>query len=410
MRSRFPLGHLPVFAPEVLRSERTFLYRRVLDQQRRVLGVGEVSVADRPTFDRDGKVKDWAMGHLTYEALHSIHDLPGDAAQDFPSSRWFIPRWVIEWQGDDAVLFALPGDEAAGLAFGQKLKSTQPSAYRPDPIEWTSGTDQGRYLERVDRFLQHIQRGDIYEVNYCIQRKASDPSFDPFVAFAQLDAGTDAPFSAFYRLGDRFALCASPERFLGFKGDHVLAEPMKGTRPRGADPKKDAELVEELANDPKERSENIMAVDVMRNDLSMTAAPGTVEVRSLCEVRTYPRVHQLVSAIVSERAADRDPWDVVRAAFPMASMTGAPKLRAMQLIAEAEDQPRGLYSGTLGFFAPDGTADLNVVIRTILFDRATGDLSLSTGSALTALCHPAQEWEECALKAHSVLNVLGHVG
>ena len=410
MRSRIPLGHLPVFAPEVLRSERTFLYRRVLDQQRRILGVGEVSVADRPTFGSDGKVKDWTMGHLTYEALHSTHDLPGGGPQDFPSTHWFVPRWVIEWQGDDAVLFALPGDEAAGLAFGQQLRSAQPSPYLPRPLVWTLGTDRERYLAEVDRFLQHIQRGDIYEVNYCIQRKAVINSFDPFAAFAQLEEGTDAPFAAFYRLGDRFALCVSPERFLGFNGDRVLAEPMKGTRRRGADPKSDAELVQELANDPKERSENIMAVDVMRNDLSLTAAPGTVEVRSLCEVRTYPRVHQMVSTIISERAADRDPWDVVRAAFPMASMTGAPKLRAMQLIAEAEDQPRGLYSGTLGFFAPDGTADLNVVIRTLLFNAATGSLSLSTGSALTALCNPEMEWEECGLKARTVLNALGHVG
>jgi para-aminobenzoate synthetase component 1 len=165
-------------------------------------------------------------------------------------------------------------------------------------------------------------------------------------------------------------------------------------------------LKAELAADPKERSENIMALDVMRNDLSQVAMPRSVKVEELCAVRSYPRVHQLVSTVTMQRRPGTGPFDVVNAAFPMASMTGAPKHRAIQLIDAFEDQRRGLYSGTLGFFAPDGTGDLNVVIRAVRYDMTTGLARLSTGSALTAQCDPVKEWEECAVKARSVIEAL----
>ena len=328
----------------------------------------------------------------------------------WPLTQWFGPRWVVEWKGSEGVLHVFPGDEEGGLELVQKLRAQTPPRDLAPITAWSSATSRERYLAEAGRLLQHIHRGDIYEVNYCTRRTTVAPSFDPFVAFDRLQHGTEAPFSALYRLGDGYALCASPERFLHFDGVKVKAEPMKGTRPRSDDAQEDGLLGLELVNDEKERSENIMAVDVMRNDLSRTAAPGSVRVTELCGVRSYPRVHQMVSTIVSERATKYTPWDVVRAAFPMASMTGAPKLRAMQLIDVAEDQARGLYSGTMGFFAPDGTGDLNVVIRTLLFDARNGSLALSTGSALTALCDPELEWEECELKARSVLNALGHAG
>ncbi|HRH36894.1 MAG TPA: anthranilate synthase component I family protein, partial [Flavobacteriales bacterium] len=277
---------------------------------------------------------------------------------------------------------------------------------RMPSIEWECRTARESYLDQVAALLRHIQRGDIYEVNYCIKRVAKDPGFDPFISFERLMRNTDAPFAGFLRMGDRFALCMSPERFLNFRGGKVKGEPMKGTRRRGVDPAEDDLMKHELQNDPKERSENIMAVDVMRNDLSQVAAPNSVQVTELCAVRTYPKVHQMVTTIEADLQPARSQFDAVRAAFPMASMTGAPKYRAMQLIEAAEDQQRGLYSGTMGFFAPDGTADLNVVIRTVLFNASSGELSLSTGSALTALCDPQQEWEECEVKALSVINAL----
>ena len=184
---------------------------------------------------------------------------------------------------------------------------------------------------------------------------------------------------------------------------------MKGTRPRSLDPMKDRALALELAADPKERSENIMALDVMRNDLSRIAASRTVIVDALCEVIPFPHVHQMISTVSATLGEGYTPYDAVRASFPMASMTGAPKIRAMQLIESAELGTRGLFSGSLGFFAPDGTVDLKVVIRTALFDADQERISLRTGSAITARCEPEREWEECTLKARSVIEALDHV-
>jgi para-aminobenzoate synthetase component 1 len=185
---------------------------------------------------------------------------------------------------------------------------------------------------------------------------------------------------------------------------------MKGTRRRHPDPTEDARLAAELATDAKERSENIMAVDVMRNDLSRVAAPRSVVVQELCGVHPYPHVHQMISTITADLGQGQTAWDAVLRSFPMASMTGAPKVRAMMLIDELEDMRRGLFSGTLGFFSPEGDTDLNVVIRTLTYDAASGRAALITGSAITASSVPEQEWEECELKAASVLNALGHEG
>ena len=412
MRIRIPLGRTPAIHPTALRGQATFLYRRIADRDHEVVGVGEVNSGPEPVFAADGRAWDWTFGRLGYDAWEEIHERWGRHGQNgpFSASHWFVPRWVIERQGEEGFLHVLAGDEEPGQAFAERLFRQVAPASPQRSLQWHGRTSRQQYIAAAEQFLRHIHRGDIYEVNYCIERTANDPEFDPFTAFAELQKGTEAPFSAFYHHEEQFVLCASPERFLHFEGTRVTAEPMKGTRPRGRSMAEDDQLQRELATNEKERSENIMAVDVMRNDLSRTAAPGSVRVLELCGVRSYPRVHQLVSTIVSERKATVSPWEVVRAAFPMASMTGAPKLRAMELIDAAEERPRGLYSGTLGFFAPDGTGDLNVVIRTILFNSSTGNLSLTTGSALTALCDPEQEWEECAVKARSVLHAIGHVG
>jgi para-aminobenzoate synthetase component 1 len=398
---------------QVLADQEVFLYRRVADQDRAVLGVGVSRMLHRPVFDASGTVLDWTFGLLAYDGLEALEPLRSRHPEDspFPRSSWFHPRWVFERRGAQWKAHVPEGEEEQALRCARALFTAAPDrAPVPTPLEWAEHTPRPTYLERAHRLMAHIARGDIYEVNYCVRRTAQAPHVDPFRAFAALERVSDAPFAGFLRMGEAFALCASPERFLAFHGRSVLAEPMKGTRPRGADAGDDERLRTELATDPKERSENIMAVDVARHDLSRTAAPGSVHVAELCGVRTHPQVHQLVSRVVSERAEGVDPWDVLRAAFPMASMTGAPKLRAMQLIDAAEDQRRGLFSGTMGFFAPDGTGDLNVVIRTVVHDRARGLLSLHTGSALTALCDPVQEYAECVLKARSVTQALRHAG
>lgn len=408
MRQRIPLPMGTRFRAEALREHPLFLYRRVADQDRAVLAIGARETADEPRFGSDGRADDWWFGHLAYGYKDLLEPLHSRFKDDFgwPLSHWFVPRWVVEWSGGQARLHVHAEDTEKGLALVKAMHAAAAGHPHAPQHRWTPRTSMAAYLEHAGNLMRHIQRGDIYEVNYCIAHEAVDAAFDPFSAFDALLERTDAPQAGFLRMGQRFALCCSPERFIRVDGDRLVGEPMKGTRPRGADAQKDARLRDELANDPKERSENVMALDVMRNDFSRVSLPGTVLVPELFGVRTHPRVHQLVSVVQGRLAGGRTPFDAVRAAFPPASMTGAPKIRAMQLIDAHEARARGLYSGTLGYFAPDGTADLNVVIRTVLFDQLSGRLAIPTGSALTAQCDPASEWEECLVKFNSIAHAL----
>lgn len=359
-----------------------------------------------PVFHRPGERGAW-VGHLAFDFPDAL-----DRVQSrFPSgplkgSSWWEPQLLLMLR---AGLLRILVDKAVRPAseVGTGLRA------RPDArtttlnsVAWTPRTTKAQYLASLGKLLDHIQRGDIYEVNYCTERTALLTAFDPFEAFGRLVERTNAPYAALYRRKDVFVLCMSPEHFLRIDGRCVSTRPMKGTRPRSSDPVIDAALLQELAQDPKERSENIMAVDVARHDLSRIATPGSVAVDELCVVRTYPNVHQLVSTVSAELRPGLSNWDAVCAAFPMASMTGAPKRSALGFIDAVEQVPRGLFSGSLGFQLPDGTLDLNVVIRTITYDASSGRASLITGSAITAQSDPEREWEECELKARSVLDAL----
>lgn len=406
MRTTMAWGSVGRFDWGVLRHEEHFLYRRMADRDRAVLAVGVRAWVEEPVFVHDGRVADWVFGAVQYEWKEVLF---GEKGVDKDHCAWFIPRYVVEWRGGHVFLHAPPDDIASAKAWMERAFGGHDRLHPGQATrEWVAGTTRVEYIRRVEHLLARIQRGDIYEVNYCTTRRSHDRAFDPFRAFETLLDRSMAPFAGFHRSGHRFALCASPERFLAFDGRSVIAEPMKGTRPRHGDPEEDRCMAEALALDGKERSENIMALDVMRHDLSRIAASRSVHVLELCAVRTYPRVHQMVSTVAAEIRDGLSPMDVLRAAFPMASMTGAPKRRAVELIEEVESGPRGLFSGCMGFFAPDGTADLNVVIRTVLFDSESGELSLTTGSAITAQCDPASEYEECEVKARAVIDALDH--
>ena len=397
----------------------TFLARRGDKPGEWLMGVGVLHAleVERPGRGFDqlrtllDRHDDWAFGHLGYQLGAEVE--PGLASEadpmGWPALHFFVPRFVVHWEGAGIKVFVMDGDEKEAERLVKELSGSAPEAPMTKALLWKQ-PERAHYLEQVAGLLSHIQRGDIYEVNYCVTRTADAMGFDPYPAFAKSCARLNAPHAAFYRMDQRFALCQSPERFIRIRGNTIVGEPMKGTRPRHADRRTDEALAMELANNAKERSENIMAVDVLRHDLSRVAAPGSVRVDELCAVKSLPAVHQMTSTVSAELRSGLHPVDAIQSCFPMASMTGAPKKSAMELIAATEDRPRGLYSGTLGYFTPEGDVDLNVVIRTILFDERTGQASLTTGSAVTAACDPEKEWEECELKARSVLDALDHAG
>lgn len=347
------------------------------------------------------------MVALDYAWPQAVDPPPMQADPGGPFTRIWAPEHLIQVDDRGARLLGSVVAGTAGQALVDALSAPSPG---PSPVRlpdtWERSTPRARYLEQVRRIQQHIQRGDIYELNYCAERWCDAPGLDPLALFTRLLQRTRAAHAAYFRWGTFHAVCMSPERFLQVDAGRMRTQPIKGTRPRNPDPVEDERLRAELLTDPKDRAENIMAVDVARNDLGRVAVPGSVSVPELCALRTFPNVHQLVSTVEARLRADRTPWDAVRAAFPMASMTGAPKPSAMRIIHAMEDAPRGLYSGSLGFQLPDGTLDLNVVIRTITYDARTGRASLFTGGAITALSDPEAEWAECEVKARSILDAL----
>lgn len=270
-------------------------------------------------------------------------------------------------------------------------------------IEKTSRED---YLATAKKLKSHIQNGDIYEINYCITFEAKNIKINPLEIYKKLNSISEAPYSAFVKLKDKYIISASPELFLSKRHNKLLSKPIKGTIKRGATKEEDEKLKTELSNSIKERTENVMIVDVVRNDLSRLAKKGTVSVEKLYAIETYKQVHQMVSTVSCELKENTSFDDILHATFPMASMTGAPKIRAMELIDDYETYSRGPYSGCIGYLEKNGDFDLSVLIRSIFYNESENYLSFSVGSAITALCDPEKEYEECLLKAAALKKVL----
>ncbi|MBL7933797.1 MAG: anthranilate synthase component I family protein [Bacteroidia bacterium] len=267
-------------------------------------------------------------------------------------------------------------------------------------------TSRNQYLENVIALKQHIQRGNIYEINYCMEFYAENVSIDPFSIFQKLYDRSKAPYSALLKMGDEFIICTSPELFLKKEGDILSSKPIKGTAKRGGSPEEDRNLKEQLHNSLKERTENVMAVDVARNDLSILAQKGSVHVNELYNIESFETVHQMVSTVSCRLKPGLSFSDIIAATFPMASMTGAPKLRAMTLTDEFENFKRNYYSGTLGIVDEKNDFRLWVIIRSIFYNAKTKQLSIAVGSAITYLSEPEKEYDECLLKAAAMLEVL----
>lgn len=354
------------------------------------------------------QTKDWLFGYLSYDLKNDIEELHSNNFDGltFPDLFFFQPKKLFLIQGNQVeIQYLRMCDDEIESDF-EEITSITPITHYPLPININQRISKENYLLKVSKMLEHIQRGDIYEANFCMEFFAHTNQLDPIEVFQKLAVISEAPFAVYFKNAVHYLLSASPERYLRKKGTRVISQPIKGTSKRSADPIADAQFKVDLAQNEKERSENIMIVDLVRNDLSHTATKGSVVVEELCEIYTFKQVHQMISTVVSEVEVTTPPVEIIRTTFPMGSMTGAPKISAMQIIETLEETKRGLYSGAVGYFTPEGDFDFNVVIRSILYNAKNEYLSFSVGSAITAQAIAEQEYEECLLKAKAMFEVL----
>jgi para-aminobenzoate synthetase component 1 len=288
----------------------------------------------------------------------------------------------------------------------KEIMLTKNDSNSSSAVNMNSRISKSEYISTFNKLQEHIKRGDIYEVNFCHEYFAKSAELNPVNTFRNLYEISNSPFSAFFRTNDFYLMSASPERFVKKFGNTIISQPIKGTRKRGNSVEEDLKLKEELRQCPKEQSENVMIVDLVRNDLSKTAEKSSVKVEELYGIYSFTQVHQMISTITSELRDDIHWSEVLKTTFPMGSMTGAPKIRAMQLIEEYETFKRGLYSGSVGYVTPNGDFDFNVIIRSILYNTTNGYVSLAVGSAITANAKGDDEYAECELKAKAMLEVL----
>lgn len=355
------------------------------------------------------QTRDWLFGYLSYDLKNDTEKLNSENFDGlhFPDLFFFQPKKLFLLKGNELEIQYLHlCDDEIEVDFDEIQNFHLPSSvFHPIKIEQRISKED--YLSKVNTMLEHIHRGDIYEANFCMEFYAENADIKPLESYQKLNGISRPPFATFLKNHHHFLLCASPERYLKKEGNKIISQPIKGTAKRFSDATLDQNSKTELAQNPKERAENIMIVDLVRNDLSHTATQASVQVEELCGIYTFEQVHQMISTIVSNVDDSTSPVEILKTTFPMGSMTGAPKVSAMNIIEELEETKRGLYSGAVGYFTPENNFDFNVVIRSILYNAQEKYLSFSVGSAITAQADPEQEYEECLLKAKAMFEVLG---
>jgi para-aminobenzoate synthetase component 1 len=354
-----------------------------------------------------GQHHDWIFGHLGYDLKNETEELNSCHPDriGFPDAFFFVPEYVIMLSGNAVDIGSCTEDHES--VFNDILQ------YSRRPREKNNFTilqriDREEYIDTIIKLKEHILRGDCYEINFCQEFYAEDAQIDPVSTYRELSAISPNPFSAFYRLDDRYVLCASPERYLKKTGRQILSQPIKGTAPRDTNNEShDKELKDRLFTSAKDRSENVMVVDLVRNDLSKVCTDGSVRVDELFGIYAFPQVHQMISTVSGTLRNGVGFEEIIRASFPMGSMTGAPKKRVMELIEQYEKTKRGLFSGALGYISPEKDFDFNVVIRSILYNARQQYLSFQAGSGITFYSDPEIEYSECQWKASAIKKVLG---
>ncbi len=351
-------------------------------------------------FIQPGK---WTFGHISYEqgaAWHGVNTIKKDPVA-FPPFFFFRPEHVLVLENGVLLVESAEPDKIYEEILAMESTATPGSSIPMEPR-----LSHDAYLERIAAIKAHILRGDAYEVNFCQEFFAEDVEADPAELYKALSQLSPNPFSGFYRVNDQYLVCASPERFLFREGETLISQPMKGTSKRWDDPSADEASRKELFESAKDRSENVMVVDLVRNDLSRVCRAGSVEVEELFGIYSFPNVHQMVSTVKGRLETNVYFSHIIKASFPMGSMTGAPKKRVIEIIDRYEPVARGIFSGSIGYIDPQGNFDLNVVIRSMMYNAATGYLSYQVGSGITFYSQPEKEWEECLLKGMAIKKVL----
>jgi para-aminobenzoate synthetase component 1 len=345
----------------------------------------------------------WLFGHLGYDLKTepgNISSTPADRIF-FPDTFFFETEIIIRLTEKEMVIET--GDDAEEIFSEISNCRTENEERADNTINLQQKVSKEEYIQKISKLKEHILRGDCYEINYCMEFFAEQVTINPLLVYQKLSAASPNPFSALYKLEDKFLICASPERYLKKTGNQILSQPIKGTSSRFiADNKKDLESRDELYKSEKDRSENVMVVDLVRNDLSKVCREGTVKVDELFGIYSFPQVHQMISTVSGELKEGISFSDIIKATFPMGSMTGAPKKRVMELIGKYEKSRRGIFSGALGYITPGGDFDFNVVIRSIMYNASEKYLSFMAGSGITFYSHEEKEYEECLLKAEAM--------
>tara|TARA_R110000787_G_scaffold196454_1_gene307796 strand:- start:17892 stop:19190 length:1299 start_codon:yes stop_codon:yes gene_type:complete len=353
--------------------------------------------------------QDYLFGYISYDVKNSTEQLSSKNYDglDFADLFFFQPQKILFIKNDEIEFHYLAMiDDEIESDFEEICNLVIEEKQHQQEIKIKLRIHKDEYHQKVTKVLEHIHRGDIYEANFCQEFYAENTTINPMEVYEDLNTISEPPFASFVKIDEHYLLSASPERYLKKEGNKIISQPIKGTAKRLINPIADEKIASDLTRDVKERAENIMIVDLVRNDLSKTAKKGSVLVEELCKVYSFKQVHQMISTVVSELKDDVHPVDVIKDTFPMGSMTGAPKISAMKIIEELEETKRGLYSGTVGYFMPNGDFDFNVVIRSILYNSEKKYVSFSVGSAITAKSTPEKEYEECLLKAKAMKFVL----
>jgi len=349
--------------------------------------------------------KCWLFGHLGYDLKNEIEKLSSSNPDQIqiPDLFFFEPEIVIRISENEINIEA---NDPAEI-FSAVSKAEAGVSKKDEGINIQSRLTRQQYIVIINKLKQHILRGDCYEINFCQEFFAENADIDPVGLYKKLSAVSPNPFSALYRMRDRWLICASPERFLKKQGNKILSQPIKGTSKRIAGNHQEDKLSKEaLQSSTKDRSENVMVVDLVRNDLAKVCEEGTVKVDELYGIYSFPQVHQMISTVSGELKKNISFREIIKATFPMGSMTGAPKKRVMELIEDYEQTKRGIFSGAVGYISPEGDFDFNVVIRSIMYNAHNKYLSYQAGSGITFYSDPEKEWEECLLKAEAMKKVL----